>query len=170
MKHKLTSLIGLGSLAWTAAAIAQMPESPKPEAPVSVSSDPVRPATVRIDLQHVIDQIDPRIYGLFMEPIGFHDGDRNFNTLYGPVYDPKSPLADQYGFRKDIIDAARELKITQMRWPGGNFTSAYDWRDGIGPKEKRPRRLEPAWGVVESNQVGTDEWMQLSKELGSENI
>jgi alpha-N-arabinofuranosidase len=170
MKHKLTSLIVLGSLACITAAVAQMPESPKPEAPVSVSSDPVRPATVRIDLRHVIDQIDPRIYGLFMEPIGFHDGDRNFNTLYGPVYDPKSPLADQYGFRNDIIDAARELKITQMRWPGGNFTSAYDWRDGIGPKEKRPRRIEPAWGVVESNQVGTDEWMQLSKELGSENI
>lgn len=100
MKHKLTLLIGLGSLACITAAVAQMPEPPKPEAKVNVSSDSVRPAIVRIDLQRVIDQIDPRIYGLFMEPIGFHDGDRNSNTLYGPVYDPKSPSPTNTDFAK----------------------------------------------------------------------
>jgi len=131
---------------------------------------PARPATITIDVDHVIDVVDPRIYGVFMEPIGFHRADLKGNTLYGPVYDPKSPLADEHGFRKDIIEAARELQLTQMRWPGGNFTSTYDWRDGIGPKDQRPKRMELAWGVVESNQIGTDEWVQLNQEIGSENV
>jgi alpha-N-arabinofuranosidase len=69
-----------------------------------------------------------------------------------------------------MLDAARELQLTQMRWPGGNFVAGYDWRDGIGPKDKRPKRMELAWGVVESNQVGTDEWVQLNKEIGTENV
>ena len=129
-----------------------------------------RAAIIKIDVDHVIDAVDPRIFGIFMEPIGFNRADLKFNTLYGPLYDPKSPLADKNGFRKDMLEAARELQLTQMRWPGGNFTSTYDWRDGIGPKDKRPKRLELAWGVVEPNQVGTDEWVQLNKEIGSENV
>ena len=128
------------------------------------------PATITIDVDHVIAPVDPRIYGIFMEPIGIHRADQKFHTLYGPVYDPQSPLADKFGFRSDIIAAARELQLTQMRWPGGNFTSSYDWRDGIGPKDKRPRRLELAWGVVEPNQVGTDEWVELNREIGSETV
>ena len=131
---------------------------------------PAHAATIRIDIDNVIDRVDPRIYGIFMEPIGRNRGDVHFNTLYGPVYDPSSPLANEHGFRKDIIDAARELQLTQMRWPGGNFTSSYDWRDGIGPKDKRPKRMELAWGVVESNQVGTDEWVQLNADIGSDNV
>ena len=127
-------------------------------------------ATIKVDVDHVIDAIDPHIYGVFMEPIGFNRPGMKFNTLYGPLYDPGSPLSDEHGFRKDMLDAARELQIPQMRWPGGNFTAAYDWRDGIGPKDKRPKRMELAWGVVESNQVGTDEWVQINKEIGSENI
>jgi alpha-N-arabinofuranosidase len=94
----------------------------------------------------------------------------NFNTLYGNLYDPRSPLADANGFRKDYIDAMRELKITNMRWPGGNFLMGYDWRDGIGPKEQRPTRINLAWGGLETNQVGTDEWMALNKAIGSQNI
>jgi alpha-N-arabinofuranosidase len=127
-------------------------------------------ATISIDVNHVISQVDPRIYGVFMEPIGFNRPGMKFNTLYGPLYDPQSPLADKNGFRTDMLDAARELQLTQMRWPGGNFVAGYDWRDGIGPKDKRPRRMELAWGVVESNQVGTDEWVQLNKEIGTENV
>ena len=127
-------------------------------------------ATIKIDVDRVIDQVDPRIYGVFMEPIGFNRPELRFNTLYGPVYDPSSPLADANGFKKDIVEAARELQITQMRWPGGNFTASYDWRDGIGPKAERPKRRELAWGVVEPNQVGTDEWVQLNQAIGSENV
>ncbi|MGH7997307.1 MAG: alpha-L-arabinofuranosidase C-terminal domain-containing protein [Opitutaceae bacterium] len=127
-------------------------------------------ATIKIDVDHVIGRIDPHIYGVFMEPINARRGGPNFNTLYGPVYDPKSPLADKEGFRTDIIQAARELELTQMRWPGGNFTAVYDWRDGIGPKADRPRRLNLAWGGVESNQVGTDEWVELNREIGSDDV
>src|SRR6185312_1110222 len=127
-----------------------------------------RPATIKVDVDQAIDAVDPRIYGIFMEPIGRAAG--HSNTLYGPIYDPKSPLANGDGFRTDIIQAAREIGITQMRWPGGNFTSTYDWRDGIGPKDQRPKRQELAWGVVESNQVGTDEWVELNRAIGSENV
>jgi len=146
---------------------------PQPGVPASAGAadgrDP-RPAIIRIDIDHVISEVDPRIYGIFMEPIGFNRPGMKFNTLYGPLYDPQSPVADKNGFRTDMLDAARELRLTQMRWPGGNFVAGYDWRDGIGPKDKRPRRMELAWGVVESNQVGTDEWVQLNKEIGSENV
>jgi len=133
-------------------------------------------ATIKIDVDRVISDIDPKIYGVFMEPIHFN-GRRmglpdtvDFNTLYGTLYDPKSPLADENGFRKDYIDAMRELKITNMRWPGGNFLMGYDWKDGIGPKEQRPTRINLAWGGPETNHVGTDEWMALNKSIGSENI
>jgi len=111
-----------------------------------------------------------------MEPIHF-SGKRmglpdsvSFNTLYGTLYDPSSPLADTNGFRKDYTEAAKELKISNMRWPGGNFLMGYDWKDGIGPKDKRPTRINLAWGGTESNQVGTDEWFALNKTIGSENV
>ncbi|HEV8271033.1 MAG TPA: alpha-L-arabinofuranosidase C-terminal domain-containing protein, partial [Chitinophagaceae bacterium] len=86
------------------------------------------------------------------------------------LYDPKSPLANEDGFRKDYIDAMKELKITNMRWPGGNFLMGYNWQDGIGPKEQRPARINLAWGGIDNNHVGTDEWMKLNKSMGSENI
>jgi len=133
-------------------------------------------AHIRIDVDRVVGEIDPKIYGVFMEPIHFN-GRRmglpdsvDFNTLYGTLYDPKSPLADENGFRKDYIEAMRELKVTNMRWPGGNFLMGYDWKDGIGPKEQRPTRINLAWGGPETNQVGTDEWMALNKSIGSENV
>jgi len=133
-------------------------------------------AEIKIDVDRKIAEIDPKIYGVFMEPIHFK-GDRmglpdsvDFNTLYGTLYDPKSSLADENGFRKDYIDAMKELKITNMRWPGGNFLMGYDWKDGIGPKENRPKRINLAWGGVDNNHVGTDEWFALNKAIGSENV
>ncbi|HEX7412307.1 MAG TPA: alpha-L-arabinofuranosidase C-terminal domain-containing protein, partial [Bacteroidales bacterium] len=133
-------------------------------------------ATIKIDLNRTIGEIDPKIYGVFMEPIHFN-GRRmglpdsvEFNTLYGNLYDPSSPLADENGFRKDYINAMKELKVTNMRWPGGNFLMGYDWKDGIGPKDQRPTRINLAWGGVDNNHVGTDEWMALNQSIGSENI
>src|SRR6185436_20719330 len=133
-------------------------------------------AKIKIDIERTIGEIDPRIYGVFMEPIQF-SGRRlglpdttSFNTLYGNLYDPTSPLADKDGFRKDYIDAMKELKITNMRWPGGNFLMGYNWQDGIGPKDRRPTRINLAWGGVDNNHVGTDEWMKLNKSIGSENV
>jgi len=133
-------------------------------------------AKIKIDIERTIGEIDPKIYGVFMEPIHFN-GSRmglpdsvDFNTLYGNLYDPSSPLADENGFRKDYIDAMLDLKITNMRWPGGNFVMGYNWKDGIGPKELRPSRINLAWGRTDSNHVGTDEWIALNKAMGSENI
>ena len=133
-------------------------------------------AKIKIDIERTIGEIDPKIYGVFMEPIHF-TGRRlglpdtvHFNTLYGNLYDPASPLANEDGFRKDYIDAMKELKVTNMRWPGGNFLMGYDWKDGIGPKEQRPVRINLAWGGTDNNHVGTDEWIKLNKAMGSENI
>ncbi|HTL06854.1 MAG TPA: alpha-L-arabinofuranosidase C-terminal domain-containing protein [Chitinophagaceae bacterium] len=132
-------------------------------------------ATIKFDAERVLGDIDPKIYGVFMEPIqisgrrGLPDSPR-INTLYGTLYDPSSPLADENGFRKDFIEAMKDLKVTNMRWPGGNFLMGYNWQDGIGPKEKRPARINMAWGGIDSNQVGTDEWFALNKSMGTENV
>jgi alpha-N-arabinofuranosidase len=133
-------------------------------------------AKIKIDIDRTIGEIDPKIYGVFMEPIHF-SGRRmgltenvEFNTLYGNLYDPSSTLADRNGFRKDYIEALKELKVTNMRWPGGNFVMGYNWQDGIGPKSRRPVRINLAWGGLDNNHVGTDEWIELNKSIGSENI
>jgi alpha-L-arabinofuranosidase len=68
------------------------------------------------------------------------------------------------------IEAMKELKITNMRWPGGNYAMAYNWQDGIGPKNKRPARINLAWNGVDTNHVGTDEWVALNRAIGSENV
>jgi alpha-L-arabinofuranosidase len=130
-------------------------------------------AKIKIDVDRPIGDIDPKIYGVFMEPIHRRSGNpdtSSVNTVYGNLYNPSSPLADENGFRKDYIDAMRELKVTNMRWPGGNFLSGYNWQDGIGPKEQRPVRINLAWGGVDNNHVGTDEWMKLNQSMGSQDI
>ena len=133
-------------------------------------------AKIKIDVDRTIGQVDPKIYGVFMEPITFSpkrfglEGTKAMNTLYGPLYNPDSPYADENGFNKVYINAAKELRITNMRWPGGNYVAGYHWQDGIGPKEERPVRKELAWGGIENNHVGTDEWVQLNKSIGSENV
>ncbi len=88
-----------------------------------------------------IDRVDRRIFGGFLEHIG--------RAVYGGVYEPKSPLSDENGFRKDVIENLKRLKMTVMRYPGGNFASGYHWMDGIGPKEKRPVVRDIAWQVNE---------------------
>jgi alpha-N-arabinofuranosidase len=133
-------------------------------------------AKIKIDVDRTIGEIDPKIYGMFMEPIHF-SGRRmglpdtaSFNTMYGNLYDPSSPLADENGFRKDYIQVAKEVGVTNIRWPGGNFVMGYNWQDGIGPKNQRPTRINLAWGGLDNNHVGTDEWISLNKAIGSESI
>lgn len=142
----------------------------------SISIIHAQSATIKIDINRTIGKVDPRIYGVFMEPIKFNFKTPDtvetieLNTLYGTVYVPESPLADKNGFNKDYIEMAKELKITNMRWPGGNYTAGYNWQDGIGPKENRPVRKELAWNAIDNNHVGTDEWVQLNRAIGSENV
>ncbi|KAF8182674.1 glycoside hydrolase family 51 protein [Pholiota molesta] len=119
--------------------------------------------SIHIDPARVIDEVDPRIYSGFTEHMG--------RCIYGGIYDPQNAhgLADaKTGFRKDVMEALRELQIPLVRYPGGNFVSTYRWQDGIGPRELRPRRPELAWLTEESNQFGTDEFIQWCRELGTE--
>src|SRR5579884_785275 len=94
-------------------------------------------ARIKIDTERVIGDIDPKIYGNFVEHLG--------RCIYGGIFEENSPLSDAAGYRKDVLDAARKLNVTILRWPGGNFSSNYHWRDGIGPRDQRPARLEMAW-------------------------
>jgi len=117
-------------------------------------------ARIKIDTERTIGDIDPKIFGNFIEHLG--------RCIDGGVFEEGSPLADSNGFRRDVLDAARQLKVTVLRWPGGNFSSNYHWKDGIGPRDKRPPRLEMAWGTVESNRFGTHEFLQYAEIMGTE--
>ena len=117
-------------------------------------------ARIKIDLDRRIGEIDPKIYGNFVEHLG--------RCIYGGVFDFGSPLADTDGVRKDVLEASRNLGVSILRWPGGNFVSGYHWEDGLGAVEKRPKRVDLAWGAVESNRVGTDEFLRYCEKLGAE--
>lgn len=88
--------------------------------------------------------------------------------LYGGIYDPGNPLSDENGFRKDVIEALKELKVPVVRYPGGNFVATYHWFDGVGPKDQRRSRPELAWSSAESNEFGTDEFLKWCKIVGAE--
>lgn len=120
------------------------------------------PAVIKIDFDREVGEIDPNIYGGFLEPIR--------TVVYRTLYDPSSPFADENGFRKDYMELIRELKIPVIRWPGGNYVSGYNWEDGIGPKEQRPAMLDLAWHQIESNQMGTDEYVKFCNLVGAENF
>ena len=113
-------------------------------------------ATLTLDTQFHVGDIDPRIFSGFLEHLG--------RAVYEGIYDPGNPLSDSNGFREDVLEALRKMRMPLMRYPGGNFVSAYDWTDGIGPREKRPKRPEFAWKSIESNAFGTDEFMAWCKE------
>jgi alpha-N-arabinofuranosidase len=117
-------------------------------------------ARVKIDTERVVGEIDPMIYGNFIEHLG--------RCIDGGIFEEKSPLSDGNGFRRDVMDAVRKLNVTQLRWPGGNFSSNYHWNDGIGPRDQRPPRLEMAWGTVESNRFGTHEFLNYAEMLKTE--
>lgn len=117
-------------------------------------------ARIVIDEERVIDRISPLLFGGFIEHMG--------RCVYQGVFDPGSPLADDQGFRTDVLAALRELNLRIIRYPGGNFLSGYHWRDGVGPVEQRPRRRELAWQSIETNRFGTHEFITLCRMLGAE--
>jgi len=117
-------------------------------------------AKMIVDKHFVISEIDKRIYGSFVEHLG--------RCVYEGVYEPGHPTADEQGFRRDVIDLVKEIDVPIIRYPGGNFVSGYNWEDGIGPKENRPRRLELAWRTIETNEMGTNEFADWAKLVGAE--
>ena len=117
-------------------------------------------ASVSIDPEHHRGPIDRRLFGTFVEHLG--------RCVYGGIFEPGHPHADEHGFRGDVADLVRELGVTLVRYPGGNFVSGYRWEDGIGPVGERPRRLDLAWRSIEPNTVGTDEFLGWTARLGLE--
>ena len=113
--------------------------------------------TIHLHSKIQVDEVDPRIFGGFLEHMG--------RAVYEGVYEPKSAHADEDGCRKDVMQALDRLKMTAMRYPGGNFVSAYHWEDGVGPREKRPTVRELAWNSIEPNTFGTDEFMRLCRKM-----
>ena len=114
-------------------------------------------AKLHVSQHFEIGEVSPFIFGGFLEHMG--------RSIYEGVYDPDSPLADERGLRTDVLAALAELELTTVRYPGGNFTSGYHWQDGVGPKELRPTVRELAWQSIETNQFGTDEFIELCREL-----
>jgi alpha-L-arabinofuranosidase len=117
-------------------------------------------ARIVIDRDFRIGEVDPRLFGSFIEHLG--------RAIYGGIHEPGHPTADALGFRGDVLDLVRELGVSLVRYPGGNFVSGYIWEDGIGPVDQRPRRLDPAWMSTETNEVGTNEFMAWAKRAGVE--
>ncbi len=117
----------------------------------------MEPTTISVHTQFVIGEVDPRIFGGFLEHMG--------RAVYQGLYDPDSAHADENGFRTDVCEALRRLKMTVVRYPGGNFASGYHWEDGVGPREKRPTVRELAWNSIEPNHFGTDEFIALARKM-----
>ncbi|MBI1877888.1 MAG: alpha-N-arabinofuranosidase [Chloroflexi bacterium] len=117
----------------------------------------MKDTTITLHAGFQIGQVDPRIFGGFLEHMG--------RAVYEGVYDPKCAHADEDGFRTDVLDALEHLHYTVMRYPGGNFASGYHWLDGVGPREQRPTVRDLAWQSTEPNQIGTDEYIQLCRKM-----
>ena len=119
-------------------------------------------AKITINTLDIIGEINPRIYGSFIEHLG--------RAVYGGIYEPSHESADDMGFRKDVMELVKTLKVPVVRYPGGNFVSGYNWEDGIGDRSKRPRKLELAWSSIETNEIGIDEFQEWVKRIGAEII
>ena len=125
---------------------------------VSLLTAEAQEAKIKIDPDRTIGKIDPLIYGNFVEHLG--------RCIYGGIYEPGSPLADAEGIRKDVLEAVNDLNVSIVRYPGGNFVSNYHWLDGVGPE--RTSRMELAWSRLETNEFGTNEFVDFAKKMNSE--
>ncbi|MBA7677110.1 Intracellular exo-alpha-(1-_5)-L-arabinofuranosidase 1 [subsurface metagenome] len=115
---------------------------------------------IKIDLERTLGDINHNIFGGFAEHLQ--------RCIYGGIYDPNSPLADEDGLRSDVRAALQRLNFPIVRYPGGNFVSGYRWMDGIGPRNERPSRHDLAWNVIESNRFGTNEFIKFCRKLNIE--
>ena len=119
----------------------------------------MKQAKMILDRAYEIGRIDPRIYGSFLEHLG--------RAVYGGIYEPGHPTADELGFRQDVMEMVKKADVPVVRYPGGNFVSGFNWEDSIGPRDQRPRRLDLAWFTTETNQVGLHEFCEWCKRAGT---
>ena len=117
-------------------------------------------AHLSLDPHSVVGPINRRLFGSFVEHLG--------RCVYDGIYEPGHATANAEGFRQDVMELVRELGVSTVRYPGGNFVSGYRWEDGVGPVNERPRRLDLAWHSVESNAVGLDEFVRWLSDVGAE--
>ena len=117
-------------------------------------------AKLKLSRDYKIGKIDKRIYGSFIEHLG--------RAVYNGIYEPTHPTADDMGFRKDVLDLINKLNVPIVRYPGGNFVSGYNWEDGTGPRSKRPRKTDLAWGTIETNEVGIDDFQEWAKRANTD--
>ena len=109
-------------------------------------------AEIRIHRSEPVGRTGERLFGSFIEHLG--------RAVYGGIYEPGHETADDMGFRRDVLELVRRLRVPVVRYPGGNFVSGYRWEDGTGDRSRRPRRMELAWGSIETNAVGIDEFQE----------
>ncbi|MEA5454054.1 alpha-N-arabinofuranosidase [Sinomonas sp. JGH33] len=117
-------------------------------------------ARLTINPKFAVGPISRRLFGSFVEHLG--------RCVYDGIYEPGHPSADAEGFRTDVIELVKELGVSTVRYPGGNFVSGYRWEDGVGPRGNRPRRLDLAWHSTETNEVGLHEFGSWLEKVGSE--
>lgn len=120
----------------------------------------LKTAKVTVHPDYKIAKVEKRLFGAFLEPIG--------NWVYGGIYNPKHPSADEMGFRQDILEAVREFGMPAVRLPGGNWISGWEWKNSIGPMENRKVQLDLAWFQIEPNIVGLDEYLEWTKRANTE--
>lgn len=117
-------------------------------------------ASMIVDKDFKVGEVDPRLYGSFIEHLG--------RAVYGGIYEPGHPQADEQGFRGDVLELVKALNVPIVRYPGGNFVSGYNWEDGIGPLAQRKKRLDLAWRTIEPNLVGLNEFMDWCRKANTD--
>ncbi|MFD6274130.1 alpha-N-arabinofuranosidase [Streptomyces sp. NPDC060209] len=117
-----------------------------------------RTARFTLDPAFTVGDVDPRLFGSFVEHLG--------RCVYDGIFEPGHPSADEAGLRTDVLDLVRELGVTAVRYPGGNFVSGFRWEDSVGPADERPRRLDLAWRSTETNRFGLSEYIDFLKKIG----
>jgi len=120
----------------------------------------MKQAKIVLDKDYRIGDVDDRLFGSFIEHLG--------RAVYGGIHQPDSPYSDMDGDNREVLMLVRSLHLPLVRYPGGNFVSGYNWEDGIGPVETRPRRLDLAWKSVETNRYGIHEFARWAKKAGTD--
>ncbi len=120
----------------------------------------MKKAKLLLDKSFTQNAVDDRLYSSFIEHLG--------RAVYSGIYEPGHPTADGDGFRGDVLELVRELNVAMVRYPGGNFLSGYNWTDGIGPADRRPKRLDLAWRSTEPNTVGIDEFFKWAAKANTQ--